>query len=225
MLLMPLLPMLIASAGSSGTDSTHISFGPLAVLHTPDAIAPALMPYLACVQAQRGSSLLKVTMGGEVHYDKNDRNCSATRKQSLADALKLLDQATIPTGSKSDYVENALNEIDAYFASTESREGPPIVMEDEVQPAFNRYRECLSSQLSYSSVSAETILSVFQRVMDVCRGVRDAAVIEAEGALLKKGWDSQTRSRAAEETFSAADEQWLAIARQYREALVSASRR
>lgn len=223
MLPMPLLPILIAAAAADG--SSHITFGPLAVLHTPDVLTPAVVPYVACLQAQHGLPLLKVTVAGEDDYDKNDKDCLATRKRSQAAAMKLLQESKIPTTAKSEYVEKSLAEIDAYFASTGNGLGPAIIMEDEVQPAFDRYRQCLDGQLSYSSVSAETILAVFQRVMNVCRSVRDAAVIEAESALLKKGWDPQAGAKAADETFLAADEQWLAIGRQYREALLQPSRR
>jgi hypothetical protein len=47
-------------------------------LHTSDAIAPAVLPYLACLYAVRGLPFLRGSDGKQISYDKSDRDCSAT---------------------------------------------------------------------------------------------------------------------------------------------------
>jgi hypothetical protein len=201
-------------------------------LHTPDEIAPAVLPYLACLYASRGLPLLRGSDGRQIGYDKNDADCSAARKQAQADALKLLDHKSIPGGaSAAAFIDDALSQMDSYVASLPVRSaaapggqsvlGLPVTIEDEVQPAYNRYVGCLKDQVGDTPVSVDTILTVFQQAMTVCRTVRDSAVIEAEAALVKKGWDATARAAAANNTFAKADESWLAMGRQFRESLIA----
>ena len=231
MLLTSMLPILMSFAATSAPDTGHVLFASPPLLHTPEAIAPAVLPYLDCLFARRGVPFLKVTLGNPISYDTNDRDCSATRKRAKADALRMLEHARVPGSvTPTAYIENALSNMDAYVASlpersvgnnsaNSSRSGLSIAMEDEVEPAFHRYSDCLMTQIGYTSVAADSIMAIFQQVMTICRSVRDAAVIEAENALEKKGWDVPTRTKTAEETFAAADDQWLSMGTQYRDYL------
>jgi hypothetical protein len=97
--------------------------------------------------------------------------------------------------------------------------GIPVTIEDEVQPAYARYDECLKTQVS-GRVSPDTILARFREAMATCASVRSYAVSEATKALSAKGWDEATRARAAESTFAKVDESWLVMGQQYREILL-----
>jgi len=98
--------------------------------------------------------------------------------------------------------------------------GIPVTIEDEVQPAYARYDDCLKTQVSNSQVSVDTILAKFREAMTTCASVRSYAVTEATKALSAKGWDEATRTRAAENTFAKVDESWLVMGQQYREMLL-----
>jgi len=233
MVFVPMLPILVTFAAGAvqPIDSSAVTRAE-PQLHTPDVIAPAVLPYLACLYASRGLPLLKGSDGSQIGYDKSDGDCSAARKQAEAGALKILEQKPVPGGTKPlTFVENALSQMDAYVGSLpggQSRDhstpssvvGLPMTIEDEVEPAYNRYEGCLKDQVSDSSVTVDTILAIFQQAMTVCRSVRDSAVREAENALVKKGWDAPTRAKAAETTFAKADESWLAMGRQFRDSLM-----
>jgi len=225
----PVLALLMTAAAMSAGEPKHVNIAPQSVLRTPDAIAPAVLPYLACLYDRRGLPLLKATLGSDIEYDPTDKDCGATRQRSTMAALALLQQRRASNGVDPHvYVEMVLADVDAYVASlpaslakrshTSERE-ISVVVEDEVEPAYDRYRDCLTTQLSYTTVSADTVMAAFERVLRICRSMRDAAVIEAQNALMKKGWDGPTRLKTAEQTFSAADAQWLSIGRQYRESL------
>ena len=222
----PLAAMLAVNA-SSGTAQP---LGARPTLHTPDVIAPAVLPYLACLYAERGLPLLRATDGTQVSYDKSSRDCSAARARATADASKLLEGKTVPDGlSPGRFVEETLTDMDAYVASLPMAQtanaqssviGIPVTIEDEVQPAYARYDDCLKTQVSNSPITAETIIAKFREAMTTCGSVRDYAVSEAVQALIAKGWDEPTRVRAAESTFAKIDESWLAMGRQYQQMLI-----
>lgn len=205
-------------------------------LHTPDVIAPAVLPYLACLYAERGLPLLRATDGTQMTYDKSGIGCSAARARATADAAKLLERSPPPQGSNARlFIEQTLADMDQYVASlpmadaghaqTQSVIGIPVTIEDEVQPAYARYDDCLKTQVSDSQVSADTILAKFREAMATCASVRSYAVSEATKALSAKGWDEATRARAAESTFAKVDESWLVMGQQYREMLLQKAAR
>jgi hypothetical protein len=201
-------------------------------LHTPDQIAPAVLPYLACLYAERGLPLLRATDGTEVAYDRSASDCSAARARAQADAAKLLQGKAAPDGSSAgEFIDRTLAEMDAYVASLPLSQagqraaqsaiiGIPVTIEDEVLPAYARYDDCLKTQVSNSRLSADTIMAAFKTAMTKCASVREYAVGQAAKALVTKGWDEATRARAAENTFAKADESWLAMGRQYEETLL-----
>jgi hypothetical protein len=204
-------------------------------LHTPDMINPALQPYLACLYALRGLPLLSGTDGQQVNYDKDDRDCSATRRRAEQDALKVFNHQPVPGGASArTFVENALSEMDRYVEPMAVRAsnsnstaivGVPIALEDEEMPAYNRYQNCLKTQLTDTPISVGTIIAVFEETIAICRSVRESAVSEAAAALETKGWDKARSEKAAAVTFSNVDESWLATARQFRESLLARNRR
>lgn len=237
-MLLPILPFLatLASPIPNKPVDTSTVTRPQPVLHTPDAIHDAVLPYLACLYAIRGLPLLKGADGKQVSYDKSDKDCSATRSRARADALKALEHSPVPGGDPAAYVENALTEMSDYVAAVPVRQGggkaggpPPIgipfMMEDEVAPAYEKYVECLKTQVAYTTVTPDTVLTVFQQVMKICQSVRDSAMLQAENALAQKGWDEARRTRAVESTFSTADQSWLEMGRQFRDSLGSRSNR
>ena len=230
MVVAPILLHLIAAV--QAVDATPVNRA-VPELHTPDVIAPAVLPYLACLYASRGLPLLRGSDGGQINFDKSGGDCSAARAHAKADALKMLDRAKSPgRTAPAQYVDDALAEMDAYVASLPVRRGTdgsarlsivglPVTIEDEVQPAYNRYEGCLKDQASDTPFTVDTIMTVFQQAITLCRGVRDSAVTEAENALVKRGWDEGVRAKAAESTFSKADESWLAMGRQFRDSLIA----
>lgn len=201
------------------------------MLHTPDVIAPAVLPYLACLYAERGLPLLDATDGKQVTYDKSGSGCSAARARATADAAKLLQAKPLPAGQNAGaFIEQTLTDMDFYVASlpvtqagheqAKSVIGIPVTIEDEVQPAYARYDDCLKTQVSSSPVSADTVVAKFREAMSTCGSVRTYAVAEAAKALTGRGWDEATRTRAAETTFAKVDESWLAMGQQYRDMLL-----
>ena len=206
--------------------------GPKPTLHTPDVIAPAVLPYLACLYAERGLPLLGATDGKQVTYDKRGSGCSAARAQAAADAARLLQGKSVPDGlGVAVFVERTLSDMDGYVDSLPKARGfqvhgqsavigIPVTIDDEVQPAYARYDECLKTQVSNSLVSANTILPKFREAMATCGSVRALAVSEATRALAGRGWDEATRRRAAETTFANVDESWLVMGQQYRAMLL-----
>lgn len=202
-------------------------------LHTPEVIAPAVLPYLACLYAERGLPLLRGADGKQVPYDKSANGCSGARAHALAEADKLLQGKPTPDGtSAGDFIERTLSDMDAYVASLprvngnqQAQQAPvigiPVTIEDELQPAYARYDDCLKTQVSNSPVTAANVLRLFQLAMTVCRSVRDLAVSQATDALASKGWDGPTRARAAETTFAKVDESWLVMGRQYQQLLLA----
>jgi hypothetical protein len=235
MVLAPMLPILLTAAAAGAlqaVDSTPVTRAQ-PELHTPDAIASAVLPYLACLYASRGLPLLKGSDGSQINYDKNDSDCSAARTRARAEALKMLENKPVPGGANpASFIEDALSQMDAYVASLPVRQttgqsgrptviGLPVTIEDEVQPAYNRYEDCLKDQVAGTPFTVDTILSVFRQAMTICRSVRDSAVTEAENALAKKGWDLPRREKAAETTFTKADESWLAMGGQFRDSFLA----
>jgi len=230
-LLMASRLLLLAAAGAPQVEPTAVTRA-RPQLHTPDQIAPAVLPYLACLYAQRGLPLLRASDGSQVQYDRGTGDCSAARTRAQADAAKLLQGKVVPNGLTPDeFIDRTLADMDAYVASLPLSEagqrstpsaviGIPVTIEDEVQPAYARYDDCLKTQVSNTYVSAETIIAAFKTAMTNCASVREFAVNQATKALASKGWDEPTRARAAESTFAKADDSWLAMGRQYQQVLL-----
>ena len=87
-------------------------------LHTPDAIAPAVLPYLACLYAERGLPLLRASDGTQVEYDKSSSDCSAARARAKQDAAGLLQGQAVPDGLQpAEFIDETLADMDAYVAS------------------------------------------------------------------------------------------------------------
>ena len=115
MIIAALLPILLTMAPSA---AQAVDPGPITravpQLHTPGAIAPAVLPYLACPYASRVLPLLRGSDRSQIAYAKSDSNCSAARVRARADARKMLHHATMPAGTSADrYIEDALSEMDA----------------------------------------------------------------------------------------------------------------
>ena len=216
------LPLMCATAMAN-------QLGPKPTLHTPDVIAPAVLPYLACLYAERGLPLLRANDGSQIAYDKSGSGCSAARARATGDATRLLKGRIVSDGLSGDtFVDQTLADMDAYVASlpvthsTQSESaviGIPVTIEDEVLPAYNRYDDCLKTQVGHSLVTPDTIMAKFREAMTSCASVRTYAISQAAEALVAKGWDEATRTHAAESTFAKADESWLAMGRQYEVAL------
>jgi hypothetical protein len=225
--LMLALPLLWAGAGTGAEP-----LGPKPTLHTPDVIAPAVLPYLACLYAERGLPLLRAADGAQIAYDKSSKDCSAARTQAIADASKLLQGKAVPDGlSPGVFIEQTLADMDGYVASLPVSQGAgsqrqagligiPVTIEDEVKPAYDRYDKCLKTQVSNSRVTAARVVELFKMAMTTCASIRQLAVSEATKALLAKGWDEPTRSHAAESTFAKVDESWLVMGQQYQQLLI-----
>lgn len=231
----PVLTVALALAGAPPDRpvDTSLVTQPQSVLHTPDAILPAVLPYIACLYGLRGLPFVAATNAKRISYDKSDGTCLAERQRATAGAVRLLKGKTIPGGvSATAYIESVLSDVDASVATlpiAQSREtarhspiaGTPFVMEDEVLPAYNHYEDCLKTQVSFAEVSVNTIETVFMQAMSICRSVRDQSVAEARLALTKKGWTAEASAQAAENTFATADRSWLETARQFRDRVVS----
>jgi hypothetical protein len=236
--LTPMLPMLmILAAGTAGqpVDSSPVTRSQ-SELHTPDSIAPAVLPYLACLYAARGLPFLRGSDGRQISYDKRDNDCSATKRRAEAEAVKMLEHKPIPGGAEpAVFVANALSDMEAFVAALPVRQnadtsrhlpvvGLPMTMEDEVGPAYRRYEDCLKTQVSYTAVTVDTVLAVFQQAMTICRSVRESAVIDARNALVKKGWDAAASADVAERTFATADQSWQEKGRQFLASLIARKR-
>ena len=225
------VPATLLAFGGAAAFAQPLSREP--TLHTPEVIAPAVLPYLACLYAERGLPLLRGADGKQVSYDKSTSDCSGARAHATADARKLLQGKPTPDGaSADDFIERTLTDMDAYVASLpkvaageEAQQAPvigiPVTIEDEVQPAYARYDDCLKTQVGNSPVTPANVLGLFELAMTVCRSVRDLAVKQATDALVSKGWDEATRARAAETTFAKVDQSWLAMGRQYQQLLLA----
>src|SRR5438270_3712095 len=110
--LMLALPLIFAAPGTRAEP-----LGPKPTLHTPDVIAPAVLPYLACLYAQRGLPLLRAADGRQVAYDKSGTGCSAARARAIADASKLIEGKRVPDGLSADvFIEQTLGDMDGYVA-------------------------------------------------------------------------------------------------------------
>lgn len=223
--------LLLAVAQARGLDASPVMEA-RQQLHTPDDIAPAVLPYLACLYAERGLPLLHASDGTRVDYDRGTGDCSAARAHAKDDAARLLHRKRAPDGlNVGEYVDRTLSDMDDYVASIPTSKqrgsaapsavvGIPVTIEDEVQPAYARYDECLKTQVSNSPVTAQTVMDKFNTAMKFCDGVREFAVNQAKNALIAKGWNETTRTRAAETTFAKVDESWLAMGKQFQEALL-----
>ena len=196
-------------------------------LHTPDVVTPAVVPYLACLYAERGLPALRGSDGALIAYDKSGNGCSAARARALTDAAKLLEEKSTPDGSSPlDFAQRTISDIDAYVASLPNvgeggvAIGVPLTIEDEVQPMYERYDGCLRAQINESGMSPQTVIGRFAQALIACKAVRHGAVADATAALAKKGWDAGRSSTAAANTFAKIDEAWLAIGQQYRAMLL-----
>jgi len=233
-----LLPILMAlaawTAGLPGDSNPAPPSQPF--LQTPDSIAPAVLPYLACLFGARGLPVLKGNDGSEIAFDKSHGDCSATKRRAEADALKLIANKPVPGGATpTQFIEGAMADMERYVASLPVRENSdkqgqspiirlPITIEDELLPAYNHYQGCLNTHATFTGATADTIMSVFEQAMTLCRSTRNSALVEAENALVKKGWDEAMRAKTAEGTFATIDRSWLAKGRQFRELLIARSR-
>src|SRR5438045_9526472 len=107
------LPLMCAAAAAAAQ--------PLArrpTLHTPDIIAPAVLPYLACLYAERGLPLLRASDGTQVEYDKSTSDCSAARARAKEDAAGLLQGQAVPDGLQpAEFIDETLADLDDYVAS------------------------------------------------------------------------------------------------------------
>src|SRR5438067_2401192 len=93
-----LLPVLAAiSGGGVGSAARSNPVTQLrAELHTPDEIAPAVLPYLACLYSARGLPLLRGRDGVQVEFEASGDDCSAERRLAIVNALKLLKGKPVP---------------------------------------------------------------------------------------------------------------------------------
>jgi len=225
-----LIAILVAAAAQA-VDTSAVT-GAQQQLHTPDVIAPEVLPYLACLYAARGLPLLRGSDGRQITFEKNGTDCSAARRRAESDALKALAGKRLPERvAPQAFVDRALGEMDRYAAPLPDQQnvggerlvGLPITIEDEVQPAYDQYENCLKTQVQDTPISPDTLVAMFQQAISICRSVRDLAVTEAQDALVAKGWDAATRAQAAQSTFAKADEAWLVLARQFRDSLSARS--
>jgi hypothetical protein len=224
--------LVIAPFWATSSAATQQPLSPRPTLHTPDVIAPAVLPYLACLYAERGLPLLRAADGSQVAYDKSSSDCSAARARARQDAAAALQGKPVPGRlAASEFIDEALADMDSYVASLPVGAtahgtviGIPVTIEDEVEPMYTRYDRCLKTQASGVQVAADTIIAKFKQAMAICASVRNLAVNDAKKALIAKGWDEATRSHAAETTFAKVDESWLALGEQYRQSLLEQMR-
>lgn len=207
---------------------------PTESLHTPDQIAPAVLPYLACLYAARGLPLLRGTDGRPIPTDSvNGGSCSGARDRARQEALKLLlDKQISDHVSPEKFVDQTLSSMDNYVASLPAPnarsdtgdlpivEATPVAIEDEVQPAYTKYNACLRAKVKESPVTAWNVLTKFSDALETCRQIRASSLNEAKAALSARGWNEIARQRAAENTFAKADQSWTTMGRQLHEALV-----
>ena len=225
MLLTSMLPILMMLAAPSAAQTSSPMTLPQSVLHTPDMISPAVLPYLACLYGIHGLPVLKGNDGNEIAFDRNDSNCSATKRRAKTEALKLIADKSVPgSATPTQYVDSALADIESYVASQPGSQGQIITIEDELWPAYSHYQACLNANASISAATAATIMSVFEQAMTACRSVRGSALVEGENALVKKGWDEAMRAKTAESTFVTIDRLWMTRGQQLRESLLKQSR-
>lgn len=228
----PLLLMLMAAMQSGEPD---VATTVRRALHTPDAIAPAVLPYLACLYASRGLTLLNATDDRPMIADNIGigDDCAPVRQRAHDDALKLL--ASRPESAGTDrlsVVAQALADIEAHVKSLPSSDagespggipqvtGLPVTMEDEVQPAFEKYQSCLTAKVRGIPLTPVNALSVFDQALASCSATRGELLKEAEVALIAKGWGEGERKKAAQQTFSQADKSWQTMGRRLHEALL-----
>jgi len=94
---MLLILMMLAAPAAAQTSSPMTL--PQSVLHTPDMISTAVLPYLACLYGIHGLPVLKGNDGNKIAFDKNDSNCSATKRRAKTAALKLIADKSVPGGA------------------------------------------------------------------------------------------------------------------------------
>jgi hypothetical protein len=229
-----LMPMLMAVAGGAGAQSVSGTLGGTsASLHTPDLIAPAVLPYLACLYAARGQLLLRGSDGRPIGDAAKSHDCTAVRRNAEANALKLLEGKTIPDGISPElFVLEALSAMDRYVDSLPSAgdrravgdlpmvTGTPVTIEDDVKPAYAQYNACLGAKTSETPITAANVLGKFGDALRACAAARAEAVRDAEQALIAKGWDEAARKKAAENTFDQADQSWTAMGQRLHDALL-----
>jgi hypothetical protein len=160
--------LLSAAAGSPSVDPSPV-LRSRPQLHTPDRIAPAVLPYFACLYVERGLPLLRVSDGAQVPYDKSTSDCSAARAQAKANAAKLLQDRQGNGINAGELIDRTLADMDAYVASLPMEQqghastqsaviGIPVTIEDEVEPAYSRYNDCLKAQISNTPVAPDEII-------------------------------------------------------------------
>lgn len=228
----PLLLMLMAAMQSGEPD---VATTVRRALHTPDEIAPAVLPYLACLYASRGLTLLNGTDDRPMIADNIGigDDCAAVRQRAHDDALKLLASRPESVGTdRPSVVDQALTDIDAYvesLPSSRSGEAPsgipqvsglPVTMEDEVQLAYEKYQSCLTAKVRGIPLTAANALSAFDLALAACSTTRAESLEEAEVSLIAKGWGEGERKKAAQQTFAQADKSWQTMGRRLHEALL-----
>jgi hypothetical protein len=227
------LAALLASAGAQSEMSNPAAL-PTRSLHTPDEIAPAVLPYLACLYASRGLPLLRGTDGRPISTGEQGEgsDCSVVRSRAQEEALKLVKGKQLPDKtSPESFVEGTLEEMDNYVASLpppigqgdkghSPDVGTQLMIEDEVLPAYLKYNSCLRRKVKEVPLTAENAVSKFTDALEACRQVRVSSIKEAADALVKKGWDEEAREKAAKNTFAKADESWATLGRRVRDGLL-----
>ncbi len=228
-----LLAALLAGSGDQSEVSNPAAL-PTRSLHTPDEIAPAVLPYLACLYAARGLPLLRGTDGRPISSSEPaaGSDCSAVRSHAREEALKLVQEKQLPDkASPETFVDGVLEEMDEYVASLRPQTdqgdtahppavGTQLMIEDEVLPAYIKYNSCLRRKVKELPLTAENALAKFSDALTACREVRALSIKEAMEALVKKGWDEETRQKAAENTFAKADESWTTLGGRLHDELV-----
>ena len=112
MMMFALLLMLMEPA-STGT--VAVTSGPLNI---PDEIAPAVMPYMACLTAAKGSPLRNGPSGPEFMPGrfKAGQDCSNVRAEAAQDSERLLKGSTTKR-ERAKLIETTLSSIDGFVGS------------------------------------------------------------------------------------------------------------
>ena len=232
-LLFPMLLAATAGAAAAQTGGSDTLSGTTNSLHTPDEIAPAVLPYLGCLYATRGLPLLRGSDGQQIGGGVRGGDCGAARRKAEADALQLMDGKPVPNGGTAkSYIEAALAAMDNYVASVPTANskgragdlplvsGSPVTIEDEVKPAYNKYNECLGAAAGATPITPANVSQKFKAALASCAAVRADAINDAEQALAGKGWNLAKRRAVAENSFAQADQSWMTMGRRLHDALI-----
>ena len=107
------LLLMLADPASTGT--VTVTSGPLNI---PDEIAPAVMPYMACLTAAKGSPLRNGPSGPEFMPGrfKVGQDCSLVRTEAAQNSDRLLRGSTSKKG-RAKLIETTLSSIDGFVGS------------------------------------------------------------------------------------------------------------